>query len=243
MLQWIISSCVLIAAVLLLRFVLKGRISLRLQYALWGLVLVRLLLPVSIGSSSISVSNLAPVQEYYSRPLETVDMQLPDAEYDFSMENTTGEQIQQSESVNHIPEVLPTTQIQPQDPVTDLPEAEPVRGISLSTGQILGFIWLGGAFAVGVWFFTVNLRMRRRLRATREPVEAENCSLPVYVTEAVDTPCLFGLFRPVIYLTPESMEDAHTQHYALIHEQVHRRHGDHLWAILRCLCQIGRAHV
>ena len=47
MLQWILSSSVLIAVILLIRLLLKGRISLRLQYGLWALVLLRLLLPES----------------------------------------------------------------------------------------------------------------------------------------------------------------------------------------------------
>ena len=56
MIEWIVSSSVLIVAVLLLRTALKGRISLRLQYALWGLVLLRLLVPVQFGSSAYSVA-------------------------------------------------------------------------------------------------------------------------------------------------------------------------------------------
>lgn len=58
MVEWIVSSSVLIAVVILLRFVLKGKISLRLQYALWALVLVRLLVPVSFGDTAMSVGNL-----------------------------------------------------------------------------------------------------------------------------------------------------------------------------------------
>ena len=58
MLEWVISSAVLTALVIALRFVLKGKISLRLQYALWALVLLRLLVPVSFGSTGLSVGNL-----------------------------------------------------------------------------------------------------------------------------------------------------------------------------------------
>ena len=55
MTQWIITSSILIAVIATARFLLRGKISLRLQYALWGLVLLRLLVPVSIGSTGISV--------------------------------------------------------------------------------------------------------------------------------------------------------------------------------------------
>ena len=64
MIEWVVSSCILILAVIALRYLLRGRISLRLQYALWLLVLARLLLPVSFGSTDISVMSVverAPV--------------------------------------------------------------------------------------------------------------------------------------------------------------------------------------
>ena len=60
MISWMITSSVLIAVVLLLRRVLKGRVSQRLQYLLWLPVLVRLLIPFSFGSSKMSVLNTLP---------------------------------------------------------------------------------------------------------------------------------------------------------------------------------------
>ena len=58
MLEWVVSGSVLIAVVIALRFALRGKISLRLQYAMWALVLVRLLVPVSLGESSFGVAAL-----------------------------------------------------------------------------------------------------------------------------------------------------------------------------------------
>ena len=58
MTQWIITSSVLILIIAVLRFVLRGKISLKLQYALWGLVLIRLILPFSVFESPASVLNL-----------------------------------------------------------------------------------------------------------------------------------------------------------------------------------------
>ena len=63
MLEWIVSSAALCALVVGLRYLLRGRIGLRLQYALWGLVLLRLLLPVSFGSSRLSILNALPGEE------------------------------------------------------------------------------------------------------------------------------------------------------------------------------------
>jgi len=58
--EWIVTSSVLILATMILRYVLKGKISLRLQYALWVLILLRLIVPISFGESRISVMNVFP---------------------------------------------------------------------------------------------------------------------------------------------------------------------------------------
>ena len=58
MLTWIISSSVLLAGFLVLRHILTAAMSRRLQYALWAIVLLRLLLPFSFGETGFSVMNV-----------------------------------------------------------------------------------------------------------------------------------------------------------------------------------------
>ena len=55
---WLLSTCALIAALLLLRRALRGRIDPRLVYALWLLAAVRVLVPVSLFDLPVSVSGL-----------------------------------------------------------------------------------------------------------------------------------------------------------------------------------------
>ena len=55
--NWIISSCVLILVVLALRSMLGKKLSARMRYAIWAVVLVRLLVPVSI-SMGVTVPKL-----------------------------------------------------------------------------------------------------------------------------------------------------------------------------------------
>jgi len=54
---WVISSCVLIAAVIAVRAIFGKKMSAGLRYALWGLVLIRLLIPGTIFSSPVSVKS------------------------------------------------------------------------------------------------------------------------------------------------------------------------------------------
>ena len=53
MIEWIASSSVLILILVILRYSLKGKISLRLQYALWSLALVRLLVPDAMEKETV----------------------------------------------------------------------------------------------------------------------------------------------------------------------------------------------
>ena len=57
MTQWIVSSSVLILVIIALRFFLRRRVKPLLQYGIWALVLVRLLLPFQLGSTPISIEN------------------------------------------------------------------------------------------------------------------------------------------------------------------------------------------
>ena len=67
----LLTSSVLILAVLLLRRAFRDRISRRAQYVLWALVLVRLLVPVSLPGADFSVLSAAePVGRTVTERLE-----------------------------------------------------------------------------------------------------------------------------------------------------------------------------
>lgn len=218
MVEWIVSSSVLIAVVLLLRRVLKGRISLRLQYALWVLVLARLLIPVSFGGTAISVGNLTQ-KAAESEPVRVIT-DLAETQVPVFREQWTGEKPMQGDTVAAAPVIGDGGQ-------------QTADGASVP--DVLKAIWLSGVAAVGAWFLISNLRLRRMLRKSRVLLEYGS-DLPVYVSGAVETPCLFGLPRPAIYLTKAASGQEIVMRHAVEHELTHYRHGDHIWAILRCVC-------
>lgn len=57
---WFLSSAMTIGAVLGIRWMVKERVSCRMRYGLWMLVLLRLLIPVNFGESSLSLGQLLP---------------------------------------------------------------------------------------------------------------------------------------------------------------------------------------
>ena len=242
MTEWIVSSCVLIVVVALVRQVFKGRMSLRLQYALWALVLVRLLVPVSFGQSRISVMNAVSEKEETVYIWHTGDMG------DAAPEPAVSAP---ADTPATVPAVTPPVQTEA-PAVTAAPSAQTVPGISVGTipvgeappantagirlDQVLSTIWLAGMAVMALCLLWSNLAFWLRLRRSRRPLEGADCPLPVYVTGAAETPCLFGLLRPAVYVTPEAAGDELVMGHVLAHEYTHYRHGDHIWAVLRCLC-------
>ena len=68
----LLTSSVLILALLALRRLFRRTVSRRMQYALWLLVLVRLLVPVNVGTLAHNVLSAAePVQAAVEKRLET----------------------------------------------------------------------------------------------------------------------------------------------------------------------------
>lgn len=227
MLEWIASSCALILAVLLLRRLLRGRIGPGLQYALWLLVLVRLLLPVSFGAARVSVQNLVrdADERAASRVVTYVNQTAPDpvpSEPAPAQSATAQPQYTQSAAA---PQSQPEAQL-----------TETARPVMLS--DILRCAWYAGMSAMALWLIATNLAFRARLAKRARRIEYPGCKLPLYITEAVETPCLFGVLRPAIYITPEAASEPETLAHSVEHELTHYRHGDHIWALLRCLCLV-----
>lgn len=227
MLEWIASSCALILAVLLLRRLLRGRIGPGLQYALWLLVLVRLLLPVSFGAARVSVQNLVrdADERAASRVVTYVNQTAPDpvpSEPAPAQSATAQPQYTQSAAA---PQPQPEAQL-----------TETARPVTLL--DILRCAWYAGMAAMALWLIATNLTFRARLAKRARRIEYPGCKLPLYITEAVETPCLFGVLRPAIYITPEAASEPETLAHSVEHELTHYRHGDHIWALLRCLCLV-----
>lgn len=220
MLEWFVSSAILLAVLIALHYLLRGRVSPKLQYALWALALVRLLLPLSVGQSAASVENLVPETQHYV--LYTAPRTNPEPEA------SAPSQPQQT--------AQPPVQVLPAREAAETQKA--VRGGSvLDLKTVLTVVWAVGAAGVLLWFFGCNLAFGRALRkdATLFAPASPGCPA-IYVSPAIASPCLFGFLRPAIYLTLESAADDALRRHCIAHEQTHYRHGDHLWALLRGVC-------
>ena len=220
MLEWFLSSAILLAVLIALHYLLRGKVSPKLQYALWALALVRLLLPFSVGQSAASVENLVPETQHYV--LYTAPRTAPEPEA------SAPSQPQQA--------AQPPVQVLPAREAAETQKAV-LGGSVLDLKTVLTVVWAVGAAGVLLWFFGCNLAFGRALQkdATLFSPASPGCPA-IYVSPAIASPCLFGFLRPAIYLTPDSAADDALRRHCIAHEQTHYRHGDHLWALLRGIC-------
>ena len=213
LLNWVLTASALTAAVLLLRAAFGRRIGARLRYALWAVVLARLLVPGQFFTAPVEAPRVLPelsvVQALPRGP------QTPAEKIDPAQGDAAGQAVQ----------ALPA-------PAGE-EAAAPAARRPLDPWALLGGIWLAGAAAMAAAFLLSNLSFARRLRRLRVPLAAE-CPLPVYTLAGLPSPCLFGVLRPAVYVTPETAADPGMLRHVLAHEATHFRQGDHIWSLLRC---------
>ena len=228
LLEWVITSIFLILTVLALRAAFGRRVSARLRYALWAAVLARLLVPVQLFTSPLAgtrfFSESRTQQTVTEWPITSSAHAAPGPD-DVLYLNLPDEPL-----VN-----FPAAPQAPKPPtVPIIAPAAPAAPDLLNAPAWLGWTWLGGSIALTLVLAASNLRFALRLRRRRVPLEGADCPLPVYAAAGLPSPCLFGLVRPAVYVTPEAAADPAMLRHVLAHEYTHFRQKDHLWSFLRC---------
>ena len=215
MTSWILSSTVLIVSIIALRTLFKNRISPGLRYGLWLIVLIRLLIPFNIGNSSLSVLNVVPSNAFPNSSSANEVIITPF----LTGEETTFEPFNaNSENEN---ELHPTDRATGTHTVTEK-----------SRTNYLLLVYVLGALCTIVFVLFSNIHFASKLRRSRTET-GTFMELRVYSSELIESPCLFGLLPPAIYLSADI--DTSQEKYVLMHERAHYRQGDHIWAILRSL--------
>lgn len=269
--EWIVSSSGLILLVLLVRLLFKKKISPCLRYALWLVVALRLLLPISISGTAVSILNLLPQQDMVwegnktgqiiyeqsseSGSVKSESVKAPEMSEDLIIEKKA--EIQNTATGN-----IATENAEVENTKTEKEEAGNAEaakdsleiekrlftnvkeiftnGNMMDVGMALRLCHLLGAGICGCVFLAVNLDYGRKLRRSRKKIELENLPvmsvIPVYESQIIQTPCLFGLLGPAIYVMEDTVREEQTFRFVLCHENTHYRHHDHWWALVRILC-------
>ncbi len=181
----------------------------RFCYLLWGIVLLRLLMPVSIASP---LSRL-PDDFTESITAEWADDYVGDTRFihDVSPDFDT--------AVAH--GISPITDNQGHQYVVTAKDgiSQPAT-VKTEWFPILTALWGIGVAAMVLWNLLALLRLRKQL-AEAIPTEGN-----VWICDSIQTAFVVGLFRPRIYLPSSLSEEART--HILRHEQYHIRKKDHI---------------
>lgn len=232
MTEIVVTSSALILALLALRRLFRQKISRRVQYALWALVLVRLLVPVSLPAAEFSLVRAAAPA---IREVENTVLYLQPVQEDIW--TADGFYQNYSTSASQHRAALGAASTGGTRTITD--ENNITHQIrydrQIRAGDLLRPVWYAGMAVMACWLAVTNLRFWRRLRRSRIPLELEGHRVYL-VEEGLISPCLFGLFRPAIYLTPAALETEERTRHVIAHESTHARHLDPLWALLRGVC-------
>ena len=239
MLEIMITSSVLILALVLFRRFCWGKITRRLQYGLWILVAIRLLVPAQFLTSPFSIMN---VWEHAK-----------EAEYVQGQQAQSGDVLQSSENQPEAgetyitDEALATDVLQAPDLshvtnpyITGAPDSVHVAGKIDREAILRVVIWgiyLAGVFLTGGCILWCNLKFCRQLVRDRQYIGSEG-RVKIYLTSHVNSPCLCGVFKPGIYMTEQALLSEERKEHTLLHEMTHYRHWDHIWAVVRSLCLV-----
>lgn len=232
--EMVLAGSALILALAALRRVLRGRIDPRLQYALWLLAAARLLIPGTLFPSPVSLSGAAGQADLAAVAGQAVDSVL-DWDGDVPLVAYPGSQR------TWTPSWVPEEELS--GAVYGGAHGHTAYMLTASWTGFFRFwapvVWIAGMAVMGLWLLLTNWRLyiglfarRRRLEA---PPDAGTGRLRVYAVEGLGSPCLFGLFRPAVYLDSRDLPPARLRH-VLVHEYTHYRHGDHIWALVRGVC-------
>jgi|GEM_PF-1987277 len=225
-LVWVVSSSVLIAAVILIRRFFGKRMTAGLRYALWGLVLIRLIVPGTVFSSLISVKSAVVGTQ--------VGVLVEDAE---TFRQYTLLTLKDNENggtdIVGIPYSANAAEHK-DTAVTVIKEVTPERfervKKTVSIVKILNVVWYSGMGVIAAYFIFVNFRFWLRLRKRRVLLDDIAAPCRVYAAEGLPSSCLFF---DSVYVSKQAAEDSEALRCVIAHELAHRRHGDAVFALLR----------
>ena len=227
--QVALYSAAITAGILLFRFIFKNRISSKLQYLMWWLLILRLLMPVT-----------------------------PDIGLHFNLQDMLLKQAHQAELptpapvLDVAPASVPNTQpsydsvtpaVQPDTDVAPSQHVNPTK--STDWYSIVFVVWLLGAIGFLGWLIFVKLRYYESLQhlmagGPREVYELyDRCCkelcvkpLPLWIVNKSMSPGIAFFGEPVLLVPLSLCNDESRLRFALLHELTHKKRGDHYMTLL-----------
>lgn len=197
---------------------------------LWGIVALRLVVPFSIESNisllphreTITVSKSSDIIiEFRTDTIDidnstTVTDSVPDENISQSQSNEIPSE-NTTESHTGSLNTAPTIDNNAKNDII-VPQK---TSKEISLFGVLSFLWICGMLFMLVYSVVAYIRLYINIKATIS--YRDN----VYYCDSIDTPFIFGFFRPKIYI-PSDLSVEYLE-YVISHENAHIKRGDYLW--------------
>ena len=227
--QVALYSAAITAGILLFRFIFKNRISSKLQYLMWWLLILRLLMPVTPD-----IGLHFNLQDMLLKQAHQAELPTPAPVLDVAPASAP---IAQSSYESVAPAVQPDTDVAPSQHVN------PAK--STDWYSIVFVVWLLGAIGFLGWLIFVKLRYYESLQhlmagGPREVYELyDRCCkelgvkpLPLWIVNKSMSPGIAFFGEPVLLVPLSLCNDESRLRFALLHELTHKKRGDHYMTLL-----------
>ncbi|WP_425804543.1 M56 family metallopeptidase [Desulfitobacterium sp. Sab5] len=227
---------ILIICLLMVKFVLKNKISPRLHYLLWSIVIVSLLLPWT-PQTSFSLYNFSHLKTQQATSVN----ESTNANSDSAIENTG---LFQEETGYPLDQIAGD---QNQNKLIDNDKSSNSIAASTFIHKLLLFLWLIGIVVFIIATGLINKRFNHRIQGqsvidTKLLIafeEAKNklnikVRIPLVQTRVITSPSLYGVFRPSVLIPMGTLEEFNQEQldYVFVHELLHFKRKD---MIVNCL--------
>ncbi len=201
------TASIVIVVVLIFRLLLK-KLPKVISYAMWAVVLFRLLCPLSIEVPLSVMPEITPEEEYYT----LADVPITPSAAAGAAYRAVGDALNGGLGLQHIHTELSTE---------DEEAASLVSFMWWETWILFGqYVWLAGIISMAIYAVGSYARLRRKL-VTASPL-IDN----IWCADEITSPFVLGLIKPKIYI-PSSISEQE-QSYIILHEQHHIRRLDHI---------------
>ena len=210
MINHIITLSLVIVFVMLIGKIFETKISARLKYSLWLLVIAKLLVPFSDFESPLHVLNFIGTFADNNMSSESEQTIVYGLEEEIFTEEAGA--YQEADSIE-----------------------KKNSGIIRLSVLIMTIYFAGVITCLGV-FWISNIRFYKKFKNKSKYLKIYKDKIPVYQIEDYYGACLYGGFSPVIIVGNNKDLTIEQQHMVMLHEYVHYTHGDHIWSVIRGLC-------
>ena len=237
MINHIITSSLIIVFVLLIGKMFENKISACLKYALWLLVVIKLLLPLPGFESQFHILNFVEsYAEAISDRLESMADENLLYEESVTADSNINQEANHSAAHNPGPDFYAVTaenqELQAVDEETVDNQNNNIKVLPL----VVKTVYFIGVMVCLTAIFISNLRFYKAFKGKRKYISTFNGKIKVYKIDDYYGACLYGGFSPVIIVGDNTNLSMEQRDMILLHEYVHYAHGDHIWSMIRNLC-------